>query len=52
MTINKSVWLFLLVVGALTKVNAQATEPNPISTVAPLLMINSDARSAVWEMSG
>ena len=46
MTINKKVWLLLLMVGVIFKVNSQATSPNPISTVAPLLMINSDARSA------
>lgn len=46
MTINKNVWLLLLMVGVIFKVNSQATSPNPISTVAPLLMINSDARSA------
>lgn len=46
MIINKNVWLFILVVGSIYRVNSQATSPNPISTVAPLLMINSDARSA------
>tara|TARA_B100000809_G_scaffold43630_2_gene37886 strand:- start:15698 stop:16867 length:1170 start_codon:yes stop_codon:yes gene_type:complete len=46
MTIKKNVWFFLLIVGSIFKANSQATSPNPISTVAPLLMINSDARSA------
>jgi len=46
MKINKNSWMFLLLVGSMFKLSSQATSPNPISTVAPLLMINSDARSA------
>lgn len=48
MTINKKIGVFLVVLGTVLRVNAQQPEgySNPISTVAPLLMINSDARSA------
>lgn len=44
--IQKISLILLLITGGILKINAQATEPNPISTVAPLLLINSDARSA------
>lgn len=47
MKMNKKIGVFLILLG--TVFNLTAQEPgysNPIQTVAPLLMINSDARSA------
>ncbi|WP_152287799.1 type IX secretion system outer membrane channel protein PorV [Flavicella marina] len=46
MRIQKAAILFLLLLGVNNNIVSQAPEPNPISTVAPLMMINSDARSA------
>lgn len=46
MRIQKAAILFLLLLGVNNIIVSQAPEPNPISTVAPLMMINSDARSA------
>lgn len=43
---NKKIGVFLIVLTTLLKVSAQDQTSNPISTVAPLLLINSDARSA------
>ncbi len=46
MTMNKKIGVFLIVLTTFLRISAQEQTANPISMVAPLLMINSDARSA------
>ena len=47
---TKKIGVFLIVLSTVLKLNAQESlgpqQPNPINTVAPLILINSDARSA------
>ncbi|MEI6864567.1 type IX secretion system outer membrane channel protein PorV [Flavicella sp.] len=43
---NKKIGVFLIVLTTFLRISAQEQTANPISMVAPLLMINSDARSA------
>lgn len=43
---NFKLGILLILIGLTHKSYAQAPEPNPIQHVAPLLLINSDARSA------
>lgn len=43
---TKKIGVFLIVLSTILNVSAQEQKANAISTVAPLMMINSDARSA------
>jgi long-subunit fatty acid transport protein len=46
MIMNNKIGVFLILFSAILNVSAQEQSANPISSVAPLMMINSDARSA------
>ena len=43
---TKKIWVFLILLNTILNTSAQEQTANTINTVAPLLMINSDARSA------